>query len=120
MPQWPATGKTRGVGVTKAGGPKAPLKPLPRVSASRHGGIATKAIGGGVGTAARGSETLWAYELVPGEAKHTSTRPSKTCRWQTMHFLEKTGTEKGSKGRLYVSAWRLVKEASRIGLLSPD
>jgi hypothetical protein len=51
MPQWPATGKTRGLWVAIEGGPKAPLKPLPRVSASRQGEIATKAMGG-VGTLA--------------------------------------------------------------------
>jgi hypothetical protein len=51
MPQWPPTGKTRGVTALIEGGPKAPLKPLPRVSASRQGGIPTKAIGG-VGTLA--------------------------------------------------------------------
>jgi hypothetical protein len=51
MPQWPATGKTRGDWAPIEGGPKAPVKPLPRVSASRQGAIPTKAIGG-VGTLA--------------------------------------------------------------------
>src|SRR5260221_12081718 len=49
MPQLPATGKTRADWATIAGGPEAPLKALPRVSASRQGVIATDAVGG-VGT----------------------------------------------------------------------
>src|SRR5258707_14550610 len=76
MPQLPATGKTREARATSVGGPKGPAKPLvARVSASRQGGIATKAIGG-VGTAARTSftrsETLWARAPGPGETSHRS------------------------------------------------
>jgi hypothetical protein len=98
MPQLPATGKTRAALPINEGGPKAPLKPFPRVSASRQGEIATKAIGG-VGTAARtsatGSETPWAYALVP-DTKHRSTRPAKTCRLHAIQLLlEKTDRKEG-------------------------
>jgi hypothetical protein len=44
-PQWPATGKIRGVFANSDGGPKPPGKLAARVSARRHGSIDTKAIG---------------------------------------------------------------------------
>ena len=44
-PQCPATGKSRVDEATRDGGPNAPLNPLPRVSARRHGAIATKRSG---------------------------------------------------------------------------
>jgi hypothetical protein len=88
MPQKPATGKTRGLTAIIEGGPNAPVKPFPRVSARRQGGIATKAIGG-VGTAARtpaiGSEALWACASIPDETRHRSSRASRTWRFAGMH-----------------------------------
>src|SRR5215471_17658470 len=42
MPHEPVIGKFRGLPAARLGGPKAPLKPFPRVSASRHGVTATK------------------------------------------------------------------------------
>src|SRR5258705_5038924 len=83
MPQLPATGKTRGLWVTIEGGPKAPLKPLPRVSAKRQGVIATKAIGG-VGTAASTSAT-GSCASASGVKKHRSSRPPPSiCRADRM------------------------------------
>src|SRR5512139_3534194 len=58
MPQYPATGNTRGVAAIRAGGPKGPVKRVFLVSASRQGGMATKAMGG-VGTVALASTAGW-------------------------------------------------------------
>src|SRR5262245_25991777 len=74
----------RGMVAMREGGPKGPVKPFPRVSASRHGGIATKAMGG-VGKAAStpstGSSALSGCTNVSGETKHRNTRAQTTrCR----------------------------------------
>ena len=88
MPQWPATGKTRGVSATSAGGPKSPAKPDPTlVSASRQGTIPTNAIGG-VGTAASTSATgSWgtgSCARAAGATRHKTSRPPNTCRVHRM------------------------------------
>src|SRR5258706_13550529 len=46
MPHWPPIGNDRCVPAPIEGGPKAPVNPLPRVSATRHGVIGMKGTGG--------------------------------------------------------------------------
>src|SRR5262245_46621128 len=95
MPHWPVIVKLRVALATSAGGPYAPAKPLPRVSATRHGltpmkgsGLVTSPSvvtpweardGDQVAGAAQFAIPCWA-SMVPDKTRQTRTKNETTWR----------------------------------------